>query len=468
MIWMRKCKNAMITVELGVSLVLVLLVLFVTIGMFNDNLKDMFANGNFKNVFNGTSARTFFSYFNKNYSNSQIDVMLLGEQGLERLRQKANNSVISIVDSASGSGKSLAESLSDSSLNTISYLSQVINLIMGSSSAEICNKLHTPSTAVCANLTGVKYKVSISKGYISISDSSSNALLSQAKLSTSITTPSVSKDANVNEKLTALQTLSLAYTGSIISSYSLTREITKFANKTSSLVAIANGSGTPDGDLTTLIGQLSNKVDSAYNGCHNVGGFLGSGLGWVVSNSCSPRITQDDVDRYTDASYVIKEQLASYKSAADSAGANIQQSSPSSGIVEFSTVKSLCAQYGTCDENMTSITISTKDSIGREIKAAFSLNFIQSPLTDSRLMSTSNLATRLAVLESYNTMLDSFWNDASDPVARMIDTLNDDNYNDQNACSVYLSGLSTIAKKYGLTSLYNDISSHSDRCKVDD
>ena len=94
----RGFKSAMITVELAISLVLVLVVLFFTLGLFGNNLKDMFASSNFKNVFNGEDVKTFFAMFNRNYSNSQIDIQLLGQQGLQVVRKKANNGSLGILD----------------------------------------------------------------------------------------------------------------------------------------------------------------------------------------------------------------------------------------------------------------------------------------------------------------------------------------------------------------------------------
>src|SRR5574344_1732375 len=97
----RDSKPAMVTVELAVSVVLVAVVLFVTLGLFGDNLNTMFSAGHFKNIFNSNSTKTTFTSYGRGYddSSSQVEVQLLGEQGLSMIRKKANNTSLSILNS---------------------------------------------------------------------------------------------------------------------------------------------------------------------------------------------------------------------------------------------------------------------------------------------------------------------------------------------------------------------------------
>lgn len=165
-----KNRRAMVTVELAVTLVLIVVALFVTLGLFNNNLRDMVANSNFKNLFNGNGSRTFFSFFNKDYKNAQVYVQIMGEQGLQILRKKANNGVVSTVASLPPGGGS-----NPGAFSTISYLSQIITVIMGNS--VICDTMITPSTAECGTpgVPGAKFTVSVSGKSLTISPAGNTA-----------------------------------------------------------------------------------------------------------------------------------------------------------------------------------------------------------------------------------------------------------------------------------------------------
>ena len=119
--FIKRCKSAMVTIELVISLVLVVVVLFVTLGLFSDNLKGVFTTGNFQNIFNGNGAKTLFSAFNKDYSSSQVSVMVMSDQGLEVLRKKANDAALKI----------LQDGVTDSNKDTLAYLVSVIKIIDG-------------------------------------------------------------------------------------------------------------------------------------------------------------------------------------------------------------------------------------------------------------------------------------------------------------------------------------------------
>lgn len=155
-----KNRRAMVTVELAVTLVLIVVALFVTLGLFNNNLRDMVANSNFKNLFNGNGSRTFFSFFNKDYKNAQVYVQIMGEQGLQILRKKANNGVVSAIASLPANGAPIQ---STASYSTISYLSQIIMVIMGNQI--ICNTMTTPSIAECSDpgMPGAKYNIEVTE-----------------------------------------------------------------------------------------------------------------------------------------------------------------------------------------------------------------------------------------------------------------------------------------------------------------
>lgn len=150
----KNIKNAMITVELGISLVLIVVVIFVTLGLFGDNLKELVASGNFSRTWQNNDAKTFYeSFAGRDYSNSQMNVQVMGEQGLQNLRQKANNQLIKLIpDLIATSSTNLADNAA--------YLGLIINGIVGSPDA--CEYMKKPSNKLCEEIPlEVKHTVEI-------------------------------------------------------------------------------------------------------------------------------------------------------------------------------------------------------------------------------------------------------------------------------------------------------------------
>lgn len=140
-------RNGSISTELAISLVLVVAVLIITLGLFGDNVKNMVANSNFKNVFTKNDAKTGFNSFNKDYSDSQINVQIMGEQGLEMLRRKANNEALEILESPAPDKASVL------------YLALAINAIVGE--PDICVYMTKDSKAHCDQdgIGGYAYRI---------------------------------------------------------------------------------------------------------------------------------------------------------------------------------------------------------------------------------------------------------------------------------------------------------------------
>lgn len=252
-----KKNSAMMTVELGVSLVLIVVVLFVVIGLFNDNIKSMIGSSNFARLFSANGLKTFFQSFNRNYDDSQIYVQIMGEQGLQMLRKKANNNDLSLLDAAKITGAAT----NPRTANTILYLAQVINILVGNQ--EVCAKmtdLPNPASATCSALSlGVKYTVSGGGTLLTITDSSGATL--KLTLSKSFDTPTISANANAKDKLAAIQQLAAQYGANIDSSYAMTREINNFA----SIVSGGNGQTTIEQEIIALLGSSAGaKSESLY------------------------------------------------------------------------------------------------------------------------------------------------------------------------------------------------------------
>lgn len=161
----KNYKKAMITTELMLTIAMATVALILVLGLFHTNLREMFTNGNFQNMFKGNEENTFFSSFNRDYATSQMYVQTMGEQGLERIRQRANNSALDLSEEVVTNGSG-----SITTANTIAYLVKIINVIVGDPT--ICTKMSKPSTAKCEAIEDVerKYKVSLNSATLILQD----------------------------------------------------------------------------------------------------------------------------------------------------------------------------------------------------------------------------------------------------------------------------------------------------------
>lgn len=161
-------KLGAITVEVGIGIALAVIVLIIAIGLFNDNLAAMVSNSGISNMFNNTNKSTYDN-FNRDYTNSQVNVQLIGEQGLSMLRNIANNKAITQIDKLfDGTDTSITNA------NSIAYLSTVINAIVGS--PNICVYMKKDSTKKCEDDPGIAktlYNVNINGSSVTISKANS-------------------------------------------------------------------------------------------------------------------------------------------------------------------------------------------------------------------------------------------------------------------------------------------------------
>lgn len=86
----RNCKFAGTTLEVALSIGLGVVVLFVVLGIFGDNLKTMVSSSNINNLTKQSNQKTSYESYNRNYasSNAQVGVkyvptQTIAEQGLE-------------------------------------------------------------------------------------------------------------------------------------------------------------------------------------------------------------------------------------------------------------------------------------------------------------------------------------------------------------------------------------------------
>lgn len=143
MYWKIKKSPAMVSTELAISITLVVAALFVTLGLFSGNLKQMVSSGNFQRFFLG-SDKTTYSAFNRDYSNSAIETIMTGEQGLEQLRKLANNLGVDIIKDQINNNKTI---LTGKDSNSIEYLALIIKAITGE--PHICVYMEDESNKHC-------------------------------------------------------------------------------------------------------------------------------------------------------------------------------------------------------------------------------------------------------------------------------------------------------------------------------
>lgn len=161
MLKMEKKRGAL-TIEVAIAIGLAALVLIFTLGLFSENLSAMISNTGMANMFSNNNKTTYGS-FNRDYTGSQINVQLIGEQGLAMLRNIANNKAITQIDKyMDGSDKSVINA------NSIGYLAAVINAIVGS--PDICVYMKKDSDKKCDEdgIGGVLYHINLNGNSIAI------------------------------------------------------------------------------------------------------------------------------------------------------------------------------------------------------------------------------------------------------------------------------------------------------------
>lgn len=180
MSWKIRRASAAVSTELAISIGLAAVVLIVALGLFNDNVQAMISNSSIADIFNGNASKTLYSSFNRDYSDSEVETQMTGEQGLQMIRKTANNKAIEqIADEFSGVDTSLTNA------NSIGYLALAIEAIVGS--PDVCVYMKKNSDKLCNEdeIGGFKYKLSsTSASKIKITDVDTNKSISITPAST--------------------------------------------------------------------------------------------------------------------------------------------------------------------------------------------------------------------------------------------------------------------------------------------
>jgi hypothetical protein len=260
-------KSAMVTTELVIGIGLSVAVVFIAIGLFKNNLKTMVSNASLSNGFMQNESKTDYDSYNRDYTDSQINVQIMGEQGLAMFRKKANNLSLELISSQFNDTNTNAD--------TVEYLSLAIEAIVGKGS--ICTYMKKESDKFCTEdeLGGYQYLVSSSGGSTitiqktdTLADYSIGLSLNGA-LTGFINSLTIPKDEEgrsaftTEEKYAFIKKLTSAFKPHILSNAILVNDIADFkSSPVTSPQALAV-------ELSTLVVKTKNIVDTANDKCHN-------------------------------------------------------------------------------------------------------------------------------------------------------------------------------------------------------
>ncbi len=153
-----KPRCAMVSTEVAIGISVTVVALFICLGLFGDNLSAMISKSGVNNTLGGNSSKTQYNSFDRDYSNSQVNVQIMGEQGLQMLRRKANNKAIELIEQEF--------SKSNPNGNSIAYLSTAVKILSGES--HICTFMDKDSDQHCDKFGKYNYTTSLQGVYISV------------------------------------------------------------------------------------------------------------------------------------------------------------------------------------------------------------------------------------------------------------------------------------------------------------
>lgn len=132
-------KSGMVTTEVAIGIALSVVVLLVAVSLFNGNLSDMMKAANLGGHFDKNDVSAQYDSFSPDYSKagSQIEVQIVGAQGLKQLRKQANNKALDLI----------ADPSSGKNANSIAYYALVIKSIVGQPDA--CVRMKKDSKQFC-------------------------------------------------------------------------------------------------------------------------------------------------------------------------------------------------------------------------------------------------------------------------------------------------------------------------------
>lgn len=312
---MRKGKMAAVSTEVAIGLAVAVVALFVALGIFGDNLSSIIANSSIGNLFNGNDSKTDYTSYDRDYSGSQIEVQVMGEQGLEMLRRRANNKAIEIIE------ENFTKSNPDA--NSIAYLATAIKAITGQT--HICKYMKKDSDDHCDKLGGYDYKIGVSGSALTINkvdDAGTNVSKTVGlKLTDVVATVLATATVPVNsyenstfttaEKYSFIKNLSDKLASYIRSDALLLKSINGYAPTgagkndktqptTSSGELTAEENAQMVGVMNTMLEKLIDSMDEAYDECKS------------LLDGChyeNPRVVKDDYNKIKTWSTALQKNL---------------------------------------------------------------------------------------------------------------------------------------------------------------
>lgn len=267
---MKRAKRsiASISTEVAIGTALAVVGLFVVIGLFNDNVANMATHFSLKNIFNADSAgKTTYSSYDRDYTSSEVNVQITGEQGLEMLRKKANNKALDLIENPFAT--------SNSSGGEIAYLSKAVEIISGEGA--ICVYMKNNSNKHCSDksIGGYGYDIQIGDADIVISkvDASGNTVEKQVTMT-------------LNGAVSAIVgSYSVPLNNDNYSKYTTDEQYSKIKDLTgkvknlidNSVLLVGTGSTYSKTTvvnksivqaLTSMLNDLDSSLQSAYNTCN--------------------------------------------------------------------------------------------------------------------------------------------------------------------------------------------------------
>lgn len=124
---LKGIKNAELTVEIGLSLALTIVALFLVLGLFSQNLKSMVdASGMKKNLFNkNTIAKTTYDNHSVDYTASQVNVEVVADQGLDWYLTNAQERIDNYLQTPPATPSEISDFAKAETIKTVNDVSSI-------------------------------------------------------------------------------------------------------------------------------------------------------------------------------------------------------------------------------------------------------------------------------------------------------------------------------------------------------
>lgn len=340
----RTRLRAAVSTEVAVGIALAAIVVVVAIALFNDNLSQMITNTNLVNMFNGNGDKTSFSSFNRDYKDSQINVQIMGEQGLSMLRRKANNKALELIDQGASQNSS-----------GIAYLATAIKAITGE--PHICKYMKENSDEHCddPSIGGYEQKVSILSKTLLLTDVDTSKVSVYPTINPNvaavISANPVSVDLNTGKsKLDKNQKFEfIVKLTDEVSAY-LSSDVLLLAPSKTFRTAVADSTGEqtngPIGSnsvlsvsdlktsLVTLLDNLNTSLKNEHDNCKSM---FGDFAAVITPEGCTPP-DEHGLESGSNTGYVDKSELANFATYVSTVQGSIRAYSGTSSTAAINTL----------------------------------------------------------------------------------------------------------------------------------